>query len=301
MVDSDVTHTMRVLHPHPSVYAFYDGRIEGARLFSPEPNWVDDGAYELGIAAYAVVDDGDALIYDTHITVAHARAMREFVESLGVSRLRVVLSHWHLDHIAGNAVFEDVEMISNSTTLAHMRANASAIEDGSASGPPPISPLVLPSTAFDDHLRLEVGRLRVDLLHLNIHSDDATVAHLADVGLLLAGDTLEDTVTYVDDPEAFDRHLADMDRLEALAVRRILPDHGDPGMIAAGGYGPEMIDATRRYVEDLRRCRADVALRTAGLREFIAPQLAAGSLIYFEPYEDVHRQNVERVLASHAP
>ena len=288
---------MRVLHPHPNVYAFYDGRIEGTRLHSPQPNWVDDGAYELGIAAYAVVDGGDALIYDTHITVEHARAMREFVESLGVSRLRVVLSHWHLDHIAGNAVFDDVEMIANARTLAHMRANAAAIEDGSDSGPPPISPLVLPGTAFDDHLRLDVGRLRVDLVHLNIHSDDATVAHLTGAGLLLAGDTLEDTVTYVNEPEAFDAHLSGMNRLDSLTVGRILPDHGDPGVIASGGYGPDLIGATRRYVEDLRRCPADEALRAAGLREFIAPQLAAGTLNYFAPYEAVHRQNVERVMA----
>jgi glyoxylase-like metal-dependent hydrolase (beta-lactamase superfamily II) len=292
----DITATMRVLRPHPSVYAFYDGRIEGVRLHSPEPNWVDDGGYLLGVAAFAIVDDGDALIYDTHITIGHARRIRDLVQSLGVRRIRVVLSHCHLDHVAGNAVFDDVEMIANTRTLEHLRSDAAAIEAGTSSGPPAISPLVLPGTTFDGSLRLDVGRLRVDLLHLNIHSDDATVAHLPELGLLLAGDTLEDSVTYVDEPDEFEAHLAGMDVLEALAVERILPNHGDPDVIASGGYGPSLIDATRRYVRDLMRCSGDPALREAGLRQFIAPQLEEGALTYFAPYEDVHRQNVERAV-----
>jgi len=205
-----------------------------------------------------------------------------------------VLSHWHLDHIVGNAVFDDVEMIANSRTLEHLREHAEAIEAGTSSGPPPISPLVLPGTTFDDRLRLEVGKLRVELLHLNVHSDDATVAHLPENGLLLAGDTLEDSVTYVNDPQDFEAHLAGMERLEQLAVTRILPNHGDPDVIASGGYGPSLIDATRRYVRDLMRCTGDPALREAGLREFIASQLEDGAMTYFAPYEDVHRQNVGR-------
>ena len=34
---------VRVLQPHPGLFAFYDGRIEGQR-FAEGPNWVGDGA-----------------------------------------------------------------------------------------------------------------------------------------------------------------------------------------------------------------------------------------------------------------
>src|SRR5205814_2261265 len=124
----DITATMRVLRPHPNVYAFYDGRVEGNRLYSPSANWIDDGGYELGVAAFAVVDGHEALIYDTHLSIAHALRMRRFVESLGATRLRVVLSHWHLDHVAGNGAFADVEMIANRRTHEHLHENAAAIE-----------------------------------------------------------------------------------------------------------------------------------------------------------------------------
>jgi cyclase len=290
--------TMRVLHPHPSVYAFYDGRVEGTRLYSPDENWIDDGGYQLGVAAYAIVDDGDALIYDTHLSIDHARRMREYVERLGAERIRVVLSHWHLDHIAGNEVFADVEMIAQRRTLAHLRANAAAIEAGTASGPPAIRPLVLPGTVFDERLPLEVGRLHVDLLHADIHSDDAALMVIPQHGLLFAGDTLEDTVTYVDEPQRLPAHLAELERVGRLAIDRILPNHGDPDVIADGGYPIRLIAATRRYITDLLRCPADARLREIDLREFVSQQLADGELHYFAPYEGVHRANVDLVVAA---
>jgi hypothetical protein len=59
-----------------------------------------------------------------------------------------------------------------------------------------------------------------------------------------------------------------------------------------------MIAATRRYIDDLIRCIDQPELRRIELRAFIAEQLAAGSLTYFAPYEAVHSQNVERVVAA---
>jgi hypothetical protein len=37
-------------------------------------------------------------------------------------------------------------------------------------------------------------------------------------------------------------------------------------------------------------------MSTLPLRDLIADPLAAGALIYFEPYEEIHRQNVATVL-----
>src|SRR5215471_11724553 len=101
----DMTSTLRIFQPHPGIFADYDGRIEGRRLHSPEPNWLDDGAYGLGVASYAIVDGVEALVYDTHISLPHARAVRAHLETLGVRTPTVVLSHWHVDHVAGNEIF----------------------------------------------------------------------------------------------------------------------------------------------------------------------------------------------------
>jgi glyoxylase-like metal-dependent hydrolase (beta-lactamase superfamily II) len=290
-------HHMRVLHPIEGVYAFYDGRIDGYR-FAEGPNWVDDGALSLGIASYAIVCDRDAVVYDTHVSIEHARYIREVLEDHGVRNFTVALSHWHLDHVAGTAVFEDCEVIASERTAELLTRFKSAIEHGEHEGPPRIDPLLLPTVVFRDRLRLAVGGIQLELIHTNVHSDDATVIWLPQQRLLLCGDTMEDTITYVVEPESFNVHLANLSRLRQLAPDRILPNHGDPQVIAAGGYPNDLIRATEQYIRALERCQTEPSLRDTSLRELIAGSLEAGSIQYYAPYEAIHRENVETVLAA---
>lgn len=298
MIETNPVAHLRVLKPLPFVYAFYDGRIPDVRLHSESENWLDDGGFSLGTASYALVDEDDALVYDTHLSVAHARKIRLFLERMGMKRIRVVLSHHHLDHVAGNEAFADCEIIAHALTLAHLQANRAGIEDGSYHGAPAIKPLILPTTIYEDHLKLAVGRLTVHLRHANIHSDDATLLHIEDLSLLFAGDALEDTVTFVAEPEALDTHLAELDRLWSWPIGRILPNHGDPLVIQSGGYEKPLIRATQQYVRMLKRCVSEPELREQDLATVIAGPLQAKWVNYFAPYEDVHRSNVRKVVAA---
>jgi glyoxylase-like metal-dependent hydrolase (beta-lactamase superfamily II) len=283
--------TMRVLEPAPGVLGFYDGRIPGLRAWSDAPNWLDDGAYELGICTYAVVDGDEALVYDTHISLDQARLIRQRLQDAGVRHIRVVLSHWHDDHVAGNAVFADCEIIANRLTAALLEENRSAIE----AADPPIRPLVMPNRLFEGSLTLQVGATQVELRQMDIHSQDGTVMLLPERGLLFAGDTLEDPITYVAEPDRLAAHLRDLDRLAALPFARLLPDHGDPEIIAGGGYGPGLIDVTRRYVERLGLCAAEPELAEMPLEAFLGEDAEAGVIRMFAPYEAVHRRNVAAV------
>lgn len=292
-----MTAHLRILRPAPNIYAFYDGRVEGYR-FAKGENWVDDGALSLGIASYAIVEGDDALVYDTHISVGHAAFIRKTLAEAGVKNFTVVLSHWHLDHVAGTAAFAHCKIVSNKRTLEHLTQRKSAIESGTSSGPPAINPLILPTETFEGRTQLQVGSLTIDLIEANIHSDDATVLWLPSERILFAGDTLEDTVTYVGEPENFDIHLKDLDRLWDLKPERILPNHGDPEIIALGGYEKTLIRANQQYIRMLKRCVAEPELRTKPLREIISAPLEAGWVNLFEPYETIHRQNVDVVLAA---
>lgn len=287
---------LRILEPHPNVLAFYDGRVPGYR-FAAGVNWVDDGAISVGIASYAIVDGEDALVYDTHVSVAHGEAIRTALTARGVRHFTVVLSHWHLDHIAGNAVFADCEIIACNKTAAHLLKNRAAIENGTYDGPPAIAPLVLPTRTFEDRLTLTIGNLAVELQCFDIHSDDGVVLWLPSEKLLLAGDTLEDTITYVAEPKNLARHLPELDRLVRLAPRLILPNHGCPERIASGGYGPELIPATSRYVRALLAMKSNDLLRETPLRQIIAADLHEGTLTYLAGYEPVHAGNVASVTA----
>ena len=293
---SGLTEALRVLEPHPGLFAFYDGRVDGQR-FAQGPNWVDDGALSLGIASYALLRGDHALVYDTHVSVPHALAVRAALEARGALRFTVVLSHWHLDHVAGTAVFPGAEVIANAKTDAHLRGNLAAIEAGTSSGMPVIDPLILPTKVFSGQMVLWLGDLEVHLIEANIHSDDATVLWLPVERILLAGDTVEDCVTYVGEPEHFATHLVDLDRLAALGPRFVLPNHGSAGRIAAGGYGVSILPAMQSYVRWLMGLQAAPEWSETPLREVIAADLTSGALEWFAPYEAIHRQNITRTLA----
>ena len=154
-------------------------------------------------------------------------------------KFTVVLSHWHLDHVAGTAAFADCEIIANRRTMQHLTRHKAAIEAGTHHGLPAIDPLILPTRLFDGQMQLRLGDREIELIELNIHSDDATVIWLPEERILLAGDTLEDTVTYVGEPENFDRHLEDLE--QALGAR--------PGFHPAEPWRPRC-DRRGRLFED---------------------------------------------------
>jgi glyoxylase-like metal-dependent hydrolase (beta-lactamase superfamily II) len=290
-----MTHHIRVLRPDADIYAFYDGRIDGYR-FADGRNWVDAGAISLGIASYALVSGERALIYDTHVSVEHARFIRDYLEGRGVREFTVLLSHWHLDHIAGTAAFDDCEVIACDRTAELMARHRTAIERGEHEGPPAIDPLVLPTTTFSGRRRLELGALSLELIHTDIHSDDATVIWIEDRRLLLSGDTMEDTITYVSEPQRLDAHLANLELLSELDPRRILPNHGSPELIAGGGHPKQLIAATQDYIRILQRARTDPAVREVPLRELVSDWVDAGAVAYYPPYEAVHRENLDTVV-----
>ena len=292
-----VSTRLRVLHPAPGLLAFYDGRVEGYR-FAPRPNWIDEGALVLGTASFAFVEGGEALVYDTHTTPEHGRQVRAALEAEGVRRFTVLLSHWHLDHLAGNSAFRDCEIIATARTAELLGEHREAIEAGRHEGPPGVCPLILPTRTFEGQTGLRVGERRLEAIHVDVHSDDAAVLWDPAARLLLAGDTVEDTVTYVEEPQSFGAHLRDLDRLLELDPATVIPSHGDPDVIAGGGYGQGAIRATQDYIRLLQRMPDDPELRELPLRELLAPQLQAGDLRYFEPYERVHRENVKAVLAA---
>jgi cyclase len=290
----DLSH-VRVSEPHPGIVAYYDGRVADYK-FMEGPNWVDDGALSLGIASYAVISGDEAIVYDPHVSVPHARFIRDDLTARGVSKFIMVLSHWHLDHIAGTEAFSGCEVIANTKTLAHMQTHKASIEDGTYHGLPAINPLFMPTRIFSGRLNLSVGSIKCELIEMNIHSDDGTVLWIPSRGILLAGDTLEDTVTFVVEPQDFDTHLTELDRLWNLNPEFILPNHGDPEIIAAGGFDKGLIRANQQYIRMLKRCVTEPAMREKPLKELIAGPLERGWINYFVPYEAVHKENLALVL-----
>ena len=290
--------TMRVFEPYPGVYAYYDGRVEGRRLCQTSPNWLDDSAYGLGISSYAVVDSGYAIVYDTHITLEHARSIRAHLTSIGVKSMRVVLSHWHIDHIAGNEAFADCDIMALKITAEILEENREEI----ARSIPSVSPLITPNWLFEGSAKFQVGSRSVELHHFNIHSVDGNVLWLPDERILLAGDTLEDTVTYIAEADNIATHVEELSRMLSWPICGILPNHGHPERIAGGGYDQSLIVANLSYLKKLREYQNhSLGFPAASLKEFIERDSDSVGVSYFAAYEDVHKENIASIKRALKP
>ncbi|ORY62126.1 beta-lactamase-like protein [Pseudomassariella vexata] len=283
--------TFQILNPYPDIYAYYDGRT-GERFHSDRPNWLDDGAFALGVATYSIISGTEALIYDAHITTTHAAAMQRHIQGLGVTKTTILYSHFHADHIAGAPALRN----TNSTFICQ-RITASKLDetkDELAEDDPPIPDVVIPTTLYSDQLDLKIGDLTVELHNFNIHTRDGTVLWLPSQRLLFAGDTLEDTATYISEAENLPTHLNELRRMaDQFPESKILPAHGSPERIAAGGYGTSLIQATIRYIEVMTEPIERPKAWEQMLEKVVEEDVERGDLIYFEEYERVHRDNME--------
>lgn len=284
---------IRVFEINDHTTAFYTGRNWERRIQAP--NWFDDGAMKLGIATYAVHKNGKAVVYDTFADTRQAVWVRRHLERMGIKRFTVVLSHWHLDHIAGNEIYRDSDIVSNTLTRTRLAERQADIETGCCEGPPEIKPLILPDITFDGKACLYLDDLRLELRQTNIHSQDGTILFVPEDNLLLAGDTLEDPITYIDEVEHLCEHVDNLKQLKRLSVSTILPNHGDPDVIANGGYDKTLIDATINYLTRMLRRVHDNDFLKSSMGSVLREELQQGWIHYHEAYEKVHQENLMKV------
>ena len=156
----------------------------------------------------------------------------------------------------------------------------------------------MPTYVFDTKLELNVGGRAVELHHFDIHSHDGLILSLPDIRVMLAGDTLEDTVTYVSEAENIPKHIAELERMLTWDIDRILPNHGSFERIAGGGYSKSLIEANRNYLTRLMDMVAGGQGMGLKLNDFVQPDIASGAIDYFAPYEAVHADNIKALLAA---
>src|SRR5579871_5966119 len=288
--------TRKVIQINDHLTAFYDGR--NMLRISPEPNWVDDAADKLGVATYAIHQGHDAIVFDTFPTLDQAAWQRSTLEAMGITHFTVVTSHWHNDHIAGNAVYADSNIIMTARGLEIMTNLKDELQTGTTLfGPPAINPVILPTQTYVGSQVLYVGSIRLELHQINIHSPDETVIVIPGDRLLLSGDTTEDTETFMVEFADLKVHAANLKAMEMWQdFDHILPNHGDPKRIEAGGYEKSFIDATGTYITNMINGAKKKDFIDQPLEEFAGKALRRCDVSLFEPYRQVHEANKAGVL-----
>jgi cyclase len=290
---------MRVFELNDHLLCFYDGRPAETSGSTDATDWADFGAMNVGVATYVIHKGNQALVYDTYPSTQQAQWVRDYLERSGIRRLTIVNSHWHLDHVGGNAVYADGNRISTERTLQRLEAKRAAIEAGTEWGPPPITPLVGPNIAITGVTTFLVGHIRVELRPVNIHSEDGLVLYLPEDRILLAGDTLEDTVTFIIEPEQIPEQYKNLQRMKHWNIERIFPNHGNPDVIANGGYQTSLIDATMDYLRRMTLHAHDPDYLKGSLEDYVHDSVHKGWVTVWWAYHDAHKVNLERVAKAY--
>lgn len=170
------------------------------------------------------------VVIDTGPSRRYGEALRQNIEhATGKPVLRVLLTHHHPDHVLGNQAFAGVPIaaLPGTTKLLAEQGDAMAenmyrlVGDWMRG-----TEVVLPTEEVQEGT-LEIGGRRLQLLTLRGHTG-ADLAILDErTGVLFAGDILfyQRALTTPNTP-GLDVWLADLDRLQALPWRQIVPGHG---------------------------------------------------------------------------
>ena len=290
---------MRVFPINDHLLCFYDGRPAETTTPPSDHNWADFGALNVGVATYVVHRGGSALVYDTYPTTQQAGWVRNYLAKIGIRHFAVVNSHWHLDHVGGNAMYADVDRISTDKTLQRLTAKRAAIEAGTEWGPPAITPLVIPNIGITSATTYFVEDINVELRPINVHSEDGLVLYLPKDRILLAGDTLEDTLTFISEPEQIGVQYNNLQKMKNWNIDRIYPNHGNPAVIANGGYPTTLIDATLDYLRRIVARAHDPDYLKGSMDEYIHESVTKGWVSSWWAYRAAHEVNLARVAEAY--
>ena len=286
---------MRVFQINDHLTGFYVGRPAQAPHPSDASDWANYGAINVGVATYVIHRGDSALIYDTFPSTKPARWVRSYLTKVGIKHFTLVNSHWHLDHVGGNAVYADSDRIASDGTIQLLTAKRTGIEAGTEWGPPAIKPLVVPNIGITSATANYVGDIRVELRPVRIHSNDGLVIYLPADRILLAGDTLEDTVTFISEPEHVVEHYQNMRKLKDWNIDRIFPNHGNPDVIAHGGYQTNLIDATLDYLRKVILRSHDPDYASGSLEDYVGDSVNKGWVSIWWAYREAHKDNLSKV------
>ncbi len=218
------------------------------KLFSPQ-------------ASTLIYGSEDAVLTDAPMTTAQARALGDWVAAKGRNLTDIFITHGHGDHWFTAGLLAErfgARVVATAGTIAQMHGNLATrplLWDKVYSDIPPasVTAVTVPGNRFtlEGHelVIVEVGRS---------DTDDTSVLHVPDLGLVVAGDVIYNGVhMYLGQSVVvggFGPWRDAIDKVEALKPRHIVAGHQNKEL---DDDAERTIAETRQYLDD-----ADELLRT---------------------------------------
>lgn len=228
-----------------SAHAWY---VQGASAMgsSANDNFISNAGF--------VVTPAGVVVVDALGSPKLARRLLDEIRRLTPQPVtHVVVTHYHADHVYGLQVFQAVgaKIVAEQagrdylgSETARLRLQASVDEGLTEAG----TRLVDADTWLDGNASLEVGGMRLELLHVGpAHTAEDLALFVPSEGVLFAGDLVfRGRVPFVGQADSR-RWIESLDRLLQLPARVIVPGHGPHSSDARAD-----LQLTRDYLAHLR-------------------------------------------------
>ncbi len=260
---------------------------------------VERGTGAWGNAGIVALGNG-TLVFDTLLTPAAAQDLRTAAEALtGQPVVYVVNSHYHMDHIHGNAIFDDATIITTGKTRERIAVRGAEIlarmreqPDDLTSLDAEIASAATPELA--DDLRVQQGDYRAlyaalpelalrlpDITfeqRLTLHGTERSVEALSYGGGHTGSDAFlflpAERIAFLGDLLGVRMHpsfgQADLEqwdeileRIEALDIQTAVPGHGHVGTL-------EDVEALRQYLGDMEMLVDEAIVRGETAEQIVA-------------------------------
>jgi len=239
------------------------------------------------VCAGVVLGGERVFVFDTLHSPQAIMPVREFVDEIAGSRKIVVVnSHFHWDHVYGNAAFAGCDIVAHRSCRRLILAEAESESENVPLPPPEGVPL--PSIGFGDRIRFNDDSTTVHLIHTPGHTADSIILYYDEQDILFGGDTVEWPFPSLALRDGEETYLKTLRQLNQLPVKQVVPTHGPV-------LGKHVIDANQRYVEELYdavRTAKQSGIQRAALdlppEGFLPPDTEVN-----ETYREQHRDNVE--------
>lgn len=144
-------------------------------------------------------EDGLAVI-DTRSTHREAQVLLDELAKLSPKPVRwVINTHYHWDHVYGNAMFDGAEIWGHELCRLALQAVGEEMKESAKSWLPAELHgdidevrIVPPQSTFSDHVSLDIGREVSMSYHGLGHTDSDIVIRVPDAGVVFFGDLLEE-------------------------------------------------------------------------------------------------------------
>jgi glyoxylase-like metal-dependent hydrolase (beta-lactamase superfamily II) len=215
--------------------------------------WAIMGWPNIGI----VVGERAVLVVDTGLGARNGSTIARVVSKLAPNRkIFLTTTHFHPEHASGDSGFppgtilirdavQQQEMEQHGKEMVEMFAGRSAQQKELLAG----ATLRTPDVTFDREAKLDLGGVTARLLWFGgAHTKGDEVTFVEPDGTLISGDVVQEKVV----PNIFREGgtsatwIEVLDKIAALNVRHVLPDHSKPGDGA-------MVAREKAFISDLRK------------------------------------------------